>query len=131
MPRDIDSIQRTCVHSRLQPSNRSISPSMREHAISAGNVLDRDYATIGRDRHACREANSAGDARLLADRGLPGILVNPDDLSASPLRGAERDALKVTALRLAAVFEDDGDPHGDVRIGGALFKRASLRFHSP
>jgi len=57
------------------------------------------------------DADSARDARLLADRGLRGLGINPNDFRAGPLRGAEGDAFEMAALGLTPILEDDGDAH--------------------
>src|SRR5438094_166770 len=87
------------------------SSQMREDARANRHLVYRDDSGIRGDRYSCREADSAGDARLLADRGLRGLRIDPDDFRASPLRWAEGDALEMAALRLTSILEHDRDPH--------------------
>src|SRR3989304_2754907 len=53
------------------------------------------------------DTDSTRYAGFLADDGLRGLWVDPDDLRPGPLRRTERDALEVTALRLAPGLEND------------------------
>jgi len=53
----------------------------------------------------------AADTRFLADRGLRGLGINPDDFRARPLRWTESDAFEMTALGLTSILEHDGDAH--------------------
>jgi len=84
---------------------------MREDPVPQGNTFDGGHAAIGRDGHPRWQADSAGDAGLLADRGLRGLRINPDDFSAGPLGRAERDAFEMAALGLTSILEYDGDAH--------------------
>ena len=84
---------------------------MSENLIAYPNAVDRHDSGVGRDRDPRRQADSAGDACLLADRGLRGLRINPDDLGAGPLRRAEGDAFEMAALGLTSIFEYDRDAH--------------------
>ncbi len=84
---------------------------MRENASAIGHLVYGDNPGIRRDRHSRRKADAATDAGLLADGGLRGLRINPDDLSAGPLRRAEGDAFEMAALGLTSIFEYDGDAH--------------------
>ena len=84
---------------------------MRENASANRHLVYRDNSGIRGDRYSCRQADSAGDARLLADGGLRGLRINPDDLGAGPLRWAEGDAFEMAALGLTSILEHDRDAH--------------------
>ena len=84
---------------------------MSENFIADPNAVDRHDSGVGRDRDPRRQTDSTRDARLLADRGLRGLRINPDDLGAGPLRRAEGDAFEMAALGLTSIFEYDGDAH--------------------
>jgi len=108
---DPNAIQGPIVHTCLDARDDSIPSLMRENASANRHLVYRDDSGIRGDRYSCREADSAGDARLLADRGLRGLRIDPDDFRASPLRWAEGDALEMAALRLTSILEHDRDPH--------------------
>ncbi len=84
---------------------------MGQNYVTDTNTVDGHHAMVGRDGNPRRQADTAGDAGLLADRGLRGLRIDPDDFGAGPLRRAERDALEMTALGLTPVLEDDSDTH--------------------
>ena len=84
---------------------------MREYTSAIGHLVYGDNPGIRRDRHSRREADAATNARLLADRGLRGLGINPDDFRARPLRRTEGDAFEMAALGLTSILEHDGDAH--------------------
>jgi len=86
---------------------------MSENFIADPNAVDRHDSGVGRDRDPRRQTDSTRDARLLADRGLRGLRINPDDFRAGPLRWAEGDALEMAALGLTSILEHDRDPHDE------------------
>jgi len=86
---------------------------MSENFIADPNAVDRHDSGVGRDRDPRRQTDSAGDARLLADRGLRCFRIDPDDFRAGPLRRAEGDALEMAALGLTSILEHDRDPHDE------------------
>src|SRR6058998_1790929 len=110
---DPNAIQGPIVHTCLDARDDSIASLMREDASANGHLVYRDDPGIRGDRHSCREADSAGDARLLADRGLRGLRINPDDFRPGALRWAEGVAFEMAALRLTPILEHDRDAHDE------------------
>ncbi len=86
---------------------------MGENPSAYGHLVDWDNPTLGRDRHPRWQADPAGDARLLADRGLRGLRINPNDFGSGSLRWAEGDAFEMAALGLTPILEHDRDAHDE------------------
>ena len=103
----------------------AILPRVREDSVSDLHLFDRDHALQSRDRNTGRETNPAGNARLLADRRLRGLWIDPDDLGTGALGRAERNALEMAALRLTSVLEHGCDAHGN-SMRRELFKRMTV-----
>ena len=110
---DPDAIQRSVVDPYLDTRDDSVASMVRERSGADGYLVDGDNPGIGRDGHPRRQTDAARNARLLANRGLRRLRINPYHFSARPLRRAESDTFEMTALGLTSILEYDRDAHDE------------------